>query len=323
VSYILDALKKSEAERRAAAPVGGVGGAVYVVDAAPAFTGWRPLGVAALVLAVAGVVVLWRSGERSEAIAVAAAPPAQAPASPLATPELPVEAKPRLPAELPAELPKVAPPPPAEDPGLVQRDIPGRAPPAVRTPAEVRDRMAGDARDRAAREQTVRPRPARVAPRPATPAPPAVAGPLPAQSPAVSAAVVSRTAGVAARGANVSPAPATPEAVLVTASLPPPLPVGAPAAAPTAPTAGAVAVNPPPVRETTAPGNGAPAVAGAGELPRLVVSGFAGGEDRDARFAVINDRIVREGEEFAPDLRLTHVGPDGVIVEYRGTRYRP
>jgi general secretion pathway protein B len=58
-------------------------------------------------------------------------------------------------------------------------------------------------------------------------------------------------------------------------------------------------------------------------LPRLTVAGFAGNDDAQSRFAVINEQIVREGEEIAPGVRLESVADDGVVLAYRGYRFRP
>ncbi len=58
-------------------------------------------------------------------------------------------------------------------------------------------------------------------------------------------------------------------------------------------------------------------------LPALAVSGFSYTDEPQARMAVINDRILREGEHAAEGVRLERVGNDGIVLNYRGFRFRP
>lgn len=58
-------------------------------------------------------------------------------------------------------------------------------------------------------------------------------------------------------------------------------------------------------------------------VPRISVSGFALTEDPESRVVVINDRMLREGEHVAADLRLERIGDDGVVLNYKGYRFRP
>lgn len=58
-------------------------------------------------------------------------------------------------------------------------------------------------------------------------------------------------------------------------------------------------------------------------LPRLSLSGFAHADETELRMAVINDRVLREGEELSPGLKLERIAPDGVVLNYQGHRFRP
>jgi general secretion pathway protein B len=58
-------------------------------------------------------------------------------------------------------------------------------------------------------------------------------------------------------------------------------------------------------------------------MPKLVVTGHSISEEDNVRLVVINDRVLREGEQVAPDLRLEAIGADGVVLNYRGYRFRP
>ena len=57
-------------------------------------------------------------------------------------------------------------------------------------------------------------------------------------------------------------------------------------------------------------------------LPKIVFGGFAGGGEADGRVAFINNRLIREGEEVSPGLRLETVDQDGVVLGYQGYRFR-
>jgi len=58
-------------------------------------------------------------------------------------------------------------------------------------------------------------------------------------------------------------------------------------------------------------------------LPRLIVSGFAYSEEPGRRSAVINDRLVQEGEEAESGVTVTTVARDGVVLHFQGYRFRP
>ena len=156
MSYILEALKKAQAERQLGnAPT--LHAAQPVVPALPASAASRKpllvgLGAGALVV-VAGAVLLWRSapgpgpgpGPAKQVAAVASAPPtAASPAagSPVVANSLEVSAPPAPPQEVRAPQPRVASPAPAP---VALRAVPQAVPPAppapvvtaVRTPTAV------------------------------------------------------------------------------------------------------------------------------------------------------------------------------------------
>jgi general secretion pathway protein B len=57
------------------------------------------------------------------------------------------------------------------------------------------------------------------------------------------------------------------------------------------------------------------------ELPPLVVSGFIR-DDQAGSMAMIDDKLVREGDEVIPGLRLEKVLADGALFSYKGYRFR-
>jgi len=58
------------------------------------------------------------------------------------------------------------------------------------------------------------------------------------------------------------------------------------------------------------------------EIPALDVGGYLYSPNRAERSIVINKKLLREGEPVAPDLALEEIEPHGVILNYKGTRYR-
>lgn len=57
-------------------------------------------------------------------------------------------------------------------------------------------------------------------------------------------------------------------------------------------------------------------------LPPLTISGFASTGEAGQRMVVVNDRLVQEGEEIAPGLKLLGSTAEGAIFEYQGHRFR-
>lgn len=58
-------------------------------------------------------------------------------------------------------------------------------------------------------------------------------------------------------------------------------------------------------------------------LPRLSLSGFSYAEEPQLRMAVINERILHQGDQAGPGIVLERIASDGVVLNYRGFRFRP
>jgi general secretion pathway protein B len=56
-------------------------------------------------------------------------------------------------------------------------------------------------------------------------------------------------------------------------------------------------------------------------LPEMTIAGYIH-DDQAGSMAMINDKLVREGEEVSPGLRLEKILPDGAIFSYRGEHFR-
>src|SRR3990167_2784454 len=104
------------------------------------------------------------------------------------------------------------------------------------------------------------------------------------------------------------PPPAAPPAM---APAPPPAPVATPAK-----TAPPVAAAPTPARPTDA----LPAYVG-GAGPEVKISGSTYSENPAHRMLIANGKVVQEGQDIAPDLKLEVIGPRGAVLNHRGTRY--
>ncbi|MBS1191786.1 MAG: hypothetical protein H6R10_3578 [Rhodocyclaceae bacterium] len=58
-------------------------------------------------------------------------------------------------------------------------------------------------------------------------------------------------------------------------------------------------------------------------LPKITFGGYAGTDESEVRIAFINDRLVKEGEEVSPGVKLEQVSREGVVMAYQGYRFRP
>jgi general secretion pathway protein B len=72
-------------------------------------------------------------------------------------------------------------------------------------------------------------------------------------------------------------------------------------------------------------------IVGLGELPpelrkevaeSVNVSGFSFSADNDEGMVIINDRVRRAGDEIATGMKLETILPDGIILNYKGYRFR-
>jgi general secretion pathway protein B len=56
-------------------------------------------------------------------------------------------------------------------------------------------------------------------------------------------------------------------------------------------------------------------------LPPLSIRGYVHSDDPTSRLVVVNDRMFREGDEVAADLKLERIDPDGIVLNFRGYRF--
>jgi general secretion pathway protein B len=285
MSYILEALKKSEQERNQGRAVEMLRPPVTTPAARePIRRGWyAALAVAGLAIGtLVGSWQPWRAAA-PEPQAVTATPPKPTPPSQAAT--------------SPPLLPEGAQPPPSPlNRAEALREVQSLAPPSVR--AEVSGSSVP--------ALSAQPAPAPPASPPATP--PAASAPAPAGK-----SVQSRN--------TVLPPPAETEPPGQTSETKPaPQAQGAKGRdkkleAKIAPThellqppdrVVTLAELPPALRES---------------LPALSVRGFVYSEDPGSRMVVINDRMLQEGDEVAPGLKLERIQPDGAVLSAKGYRF--
>ena len=57
-------------------------------------------------------------------------------------------------------------------------------------------------------------------------------------------------------------------------------------------------------------------------LPKITITVHAYNETVAERVAGINGKLLREGEEIEPGLKLEHITKEGVILNFRGQRIR-
>jgi general secretion pathway protein B len=315
MSYILEALKKSDLERRQGR-VPDLNAPTTVVML-PEPTPRHLLALVAVALVAVGVVLgWWRPWQPSrDALQLTESAPAARPAQPASEPLL---ALPRRAPETGAETAAAA--------ALSPAGGAGEAQPA----AEAAQAGEGAAGDRAPQR--------RVAPVPIETAAAVASEPQvrPAARPAVPprAAVPVQAAG-GSRPDEPNRKAATAAAAPVAPVRPASEPQRAPAAVPERPAAAPAPARPAPASRAAAePPQEAPApdrvlqmselpAAVQKNLPRLQVTGQAFTEDAESRFVVINDRILREGESVAEDVRLERIGADGVVLNYKGYRFKP
>jgi len=56
-------------------------------------------------------------------------------------------------------------------------------------------------------------------------------------------------------------------------------------------------------------------------LPPLTISGYIN-DEQGGRLAIVNDKLVHEGEEVSPGLRLEKIVDDSAVFTYKGQRFR-
>ncbi|MDB5764669.1 MAG: hypothetical protein JWQ21_3664, partial [Herminiimonas sp.] len=58
------------------------------------------------------------------------------------------------------------------------------------------------------------------------------------------------------------------------------------------------------------------------EIPALTISGYIYAGNPADRSVLINNKLLREGDQVAPGLTLEKMMPKEAILNYRGYRYR-
>jgi general secretion pathway protein B len=160
---------------------------------------------------------------------------------------------------------------------------------------------------------------------------PAADAPVPAPSPAAPSAVApppSTAPGTPSGTPPVTP-PATPQATTEAPRAAPPIlapaptPALAPAPAPAAAPRPAADARPTPTEDEQALPRVAdlapPARAG---LPPLQISGTTYAENPALRMLIVDGKVVQEGQDIAPGLRLEAIGPRSAVLNHQGRRLR-
>jgi general secretion pathway protein B len=57
-------------------------------------------------------------------------------------------------------------------------------------------------------------------------------------------------------------------------------------------------------------------------LPEFTVTGHAFSTQAETRVVRLNDKILQEGQELAPGLKVDEIVPDGIVMTYQGYRFR-
>ena len=58
------------------------------------------------------------------------------------------------------------------------------------------------------------------------------------------------------------------------------------------------------------------------DIPPLTIGGYIYSGNKEDRSVIINGRLLHEGEEAAPGLTLEKMMPNGMVLNFRGHRYR-
>lgn len=148
---------------------------------------------------------------------------------------------------------------------------------------------------------------------PAVPPPPASEPPAPAQAAAPSTPVQPILA-----PPRPEPIPSAPPAKTATASATEPAP---PAASAPAAAAAPVAVTPEPQPEAPVRSFAELSPEARAQLPAVNVSGSTYSKDPAARMLIVNGKVVQEGQEIAPGLKLETIGQGRAVLNHQGLRY--
>jgi general secretion pathway protein B len=287
MSYILDALRKSDQQRqRGAAPTLLAGQATAVAPKRPAFLAY---GLLAAVLVGAGMVIGWLRPWQPEQVAPGRAESVAA---------KPLESTPRQPAPAPSEMA----PQPKPEPKLQNATRPAQAAPA---PSE----MAPQPKPEPKLQNATRPAQAALAP--------SEMAPQPKPEPKLQNATLPAPALVPTK--PQLPARANPETDGTPREADAAAPRRAAAPAPERPADTAAADT---ARVQTVISMAELPLSVQQELPAMTISVHAYSDNPGARLVGINNRILREGEYVVPGLKLEQITPDGMIFGYKGYSFR-
>lgn len=154
---------------------------------------------------------------------------------------------------------------------------------------------------------------------------PAADAPVPPPSPAAPSAVApppSTAPGTPSGTPPVAP-PATPQATTEAPRTAPPILAPAPAPAPAAAPRPAADARPtPPDDEQTLPRVADLAPPARAGLPPLQVSGTTYAENPALRMLIVDGKVVQEGQDIAPGLRLEAIGPRSAVLNHQDRRLR-
>lgn len=303
MSYILDALKKSERQR----PPGEVPDlfTVHGPQPPPPRRPTRALVAGALLLAVPAIALWVWVGTDHRDEGPARTPAAASVSRHTGSPAAPVT--PRTPA--PSTLPEPV-------------RVPAGAAPVARTPVDDRSHAPAPPAQRSHEAASAAPSPLTLpAAPPSVPASASAPATPPVDRPAVIPPVPALVMPVLAviapphTGDDIPPAAAAPEmpaaGIPVADTLTPPEPLPAAGAAEEAPPADGRVLE---LAEL-------PAVIRA-DLPKLLVSGHVWSEDRSMRLLSVDDRLLREGGEAAPGVSLREITQTGAVFTFKGWRFR-
>jgi general secretion pathway protein B len=302
MSYILDALRKADAQR-AANPARGIHAqTLHASNGQPnrpgAYSPWLWVGAAAALVALSSAAwYLSRDKadgaparqDRVELAAGTAAPSASVPQRQSAPPPARVPA----PAVAPVAAPAIQPPPPPPNPGFTA--------PAGNSRVTSLPMMRGS--------------------QPATPGAPAapqsglsqLQRQAPARDPAGPAVSTPATPAPQAGVPPAAPMTQAPPQAMPTA---PTTPIAVPAQRPMAvPSAGAVSA-------PVAPAQPTPPVAGLPpDAPKLVLTGGVFSKNPAQRMLIVNGQVFNEGSEVGPGVVLEEVKAKTAVLRFRGSRY--
>lgn len=291
MSYILDALKKSEQQRLAVGVPSLNSTQAVPIESGSTRRNWQLVAVV-LLAANAGALGWWLASgpDRPRSVPAqqaAAAQPSAAPA-PAMLPEPPASAPPSVSSPAAATESVPAPAQPASLPPLSSQ-VTGEVSPPASVPLAERIPPAGQSAPRLRQDQTFAGRKL-----------------LPERTISPSAPRDSALSGPAERNPAVTPSASTSAPSGTPRATPPSEQVPA-AAAPTA-SSGVVAFGDLPASVRNA-------------LPPLEIGGYAEGPG-GAAMLVVDDHLVREGDEVGPGVRVVKISPDGAVFSYRNYRFR-